>query len=124
MKNKFIYNYFLFLFSIIPVSILAGSGFSVSNILLIDLSFLLYIIHLRDFSFLKDKSIKYLLIFYLYLIFNSLISIESDQGLLRNFGFIRVIIFFVALNYFFYQKLFLNKLLFIWLLIFLIVVFD
>ena len=124
MKNKIINNYFLLLFSIIPISIFAGSGFSVSNILLIDISFLIYIIYLKDFSFLKDNSIKYLLIFYLYLIFNSFISIDSDQGLLRNFGFIRVIIFFIALNYFFNQKLFLDKLLCIWLLIFLVVIID
>ncbi|MBD1141021.1 O-antigen ligase family protein [Pelagibacterales bacterium SAG-MED39] len=124
MKNKIINNYFLLLFSIIPISIFAGSGFSVSNILLIDISFLIYIIYLKDFSFLKDNSIKYLIIFYLYLIFNSFISIDSDLGLLRNFGFIRVIIFFIALNYFFNQKLFLDKLLFIWLLIFLVVIID
>ena len=118
MKNKIINNYFLLLFSLIPISIFAGSGYSVSNILLIDLSFLIYIIYLKDFSFLKNKSIKYLFVFYLYLIFNSFISIDSDQGLLRNFGFIRVIIFFIALNYFFNQRLFLDKLLFIWLFIF------
>ena len=124
MKNKIINNYFLLLFSFIPISILAGSGFSVSNILLIDLSFLIYMFYLKDFSFLKHKSIKYLLIFYLYLIFNSFISIDSEQGIIRNFGFIRIIIFFVALNFFFNQKSFLEKTLLIWSLIFLVVVFD
>ena len=124
MKDKIIYNYFLLLFSLIPISILAGSGFSVSNILLIDLSFLIYMFYLKDFSFLKHESIKYLLIFYLYLIFNSFISIDSEQGIIRNFGFIRVIIFFIALNFFFNQKSFLEKTLIIWSLIFLVVVFD
>ena len=124
MKNKIIYNYFLLLFSLIPISILAGSGFSVSNILLIDLSFLIYMFYLKDFSFLKNESIKYLLIFYLYLIFNSFISIDSEQGIIRNFGFIRIIIFFVALNFFFNQKSFLEKTLLVWSLIFLVVVFD
>ena len=124
MKNKIIYNYFLLLFSLIPISILVGSGFSVSNILLIDLSFLIYMFYLKDFSFLKNESIKYLLIFYLYLIFNSFISIDSEQGIIRNFGFIRIIIFFVALNFFFNQKSFLEKTLFIWSLILLVVVFD
>ena len=124
MKDKIIYNYFLLLFSLIPISILAGSGFSVSNILLIDLSFLIYMFYLKDFSFLKHKSIKYLLIFYLYLIFNSFISIDSEQGIIRNFGFIRVIIFFIALNFFFNQKSFLEKTLIIWSLIFSVVVFD
>lgn len=124
MKDKIIYNYFLLLFSLIPISILAGSGFSVSNILLIDLSFLIYMFYIKNFSFLKHESIKYLLIFYLYLIFNSFISIDSEQGILRNFGFIRIIIFFVALNFFFNQKSFLEKTLFIWSLILLVVVFD
>ena len=59
--NKYIDNYFLILFSLIPLSILIGSSASLINIILIDLSFLILIIYYRNFDFLKDKSILYLL---------------------------------------------------------------
>ena len=106
--NKYIYNYFLFLFSLIPLSIVAGSAVSFINILLIDLSFIILLVYNKNFSFLKNKTIKYFLILYIYLIFNSLISIDYSENFLRNFGFLRIIILFVAFNYFYYQK-FLKK---------------
>ena len=68
---------------------------------MIDLSFLFLLLYLRDFSFFKDKSFQYLLVFYIYLIFNTLLSEDQAIGISRNLGFIRIIIFFVAINYFF-----------------------
>ena len=65
-----------------------------------------------------------LIIFYIYLIFNSLISLEPTYGINRNFGFIRIIILFVAINYFFIEKNFFNKVFIIWFLILLLVAFD
>ena len=65
-----------------------------------------------------------LIIFYIYLIFNSLISLEPTYGINRNFGFIRIIILFVAINYFFQKKNFFNKVFIIWFLILLLVAFD
>ena len=124
MNNKIINNYFFTLFSIIPISIIIGSAVSLINILIIDISFLLLIIFNRDYSFLKNSKIKYLFILYLYLIFNSFISLDYEVGLLRNLGFIRFIILFVAFNYFFNKSLFLNKLFKVWLIIISIIIFD
>ena len=106
MLNKKINNYFLLLFSILPVSIIVGPAISLINILLIDISFLILILYRKDFNFFKSKTIKYLLILYLYLIFNSFISIDYEIGLARNLGFIRFLILFIAFNYFFQQKSF------------------
>ena len=122
--NKYIYNYFLFLFSLIPLSIVAGSAVSFINILLIDLSFIILLVYNKNFSFLKNKTIKYFLILYIYLIFNSLISIDYSENFLRNFGFLRIIILFVAFNYFYYQKFFFKKMFILWSLIILIIIFD
>ena len=122
--NKYIYNYFLFLFSLIPLSIVAGSAVSFINILLIDLSFIILLVYNKNFSFLKNKKIKYFLILYIYLIFNSLISIDYSENFLRNFGFLRIIILFVAFNYFYYQKFFFKKMFIFWSLIILILIFD
>ena len=122
--NKITYNYFLVLFSIIPISIILGSKISLINILIIDISFVILLIKSKNFSFLKNKTIKYLILLYLYLIFNSLISIDINSGIYRNFGFIRIIILFIAFNFFFNQKFFFDRLFKVWLLIFLIVSFD
>ena len=109
LLNKFQYNYFLVLFIFIPVSFIIGPLISLINILLIDISFVIYLIYNREYSFLKTQPLKYLLILYIYLIFNTLISFDQNIGLLRNFGFIRMIIFFIAVNYFFNQKLFFGR---------------
>lgn len=124
MENKLIYNYFLFLFSIIPLSFLIGPAFSLSTIIIIDLSFLIYLFFQKDFFFLKNETFKYFLILYGYLIINLFISIDSNIGIYRNLGFLRIIIFFVAINYFLIEKKFLNKVLIFWLITLFIVVFD
>ncbi len=122
--NKFTYNYFLFLFSIIPLTIILGSAVSFINILLIDLSFIVLLVLKKDFYFLKNKTITYFFILYTYLIFNSFISIDYSESYSRNLGFLRFIILFVAFNYFYYQKYFFKKMFKSWLLILLIVAFD
>ena len=122
--NEKINNYFLVLFSLIPISIISGSLISLSNILLIDISFLILIMVNKDYSFLRSKPVKYLFLLYLYLIFNSLISIDREIGLARNLGFIRMIILFVAFNYFFHQKLFLKKVLYSWSIILFFILLD
>jgi len=122
--NKYTYNYFLFLFSIIPITIIIGSAVSLINILIIDLSFIILLIYKKNFYFLKNKTIFYFLILYIYLIFNSFISIDYSESFIRNLGFLRVIVLFLAFNYFYYQKFFFKKMFKLWLLILLIVIFD
>ena len=124
MSNKFISNYFIGLFSFFPISIILGSAISLLNILLIDLSFLFLIFYIKEFSFLKNKAMKYLFLLYFYLLLNSLISIDPIEGIYRNLGFIRIIILFVAVNYFFNQKFFFDKVFFIWLIIIFFVSID
>ena len=98
MWLNYINNYFLILFSIVPLTLILGSTASLINILLIDISFLFLILYIKDFSFFRNRSFQYLLVFYIYLIFNTLISQDPIIGISRNLGFIRIIIFFVALN--------------------------
>ena len=124
MLNKYISNYFLIIFSFIPISLIIGPAVSLINIVTIDISFIILIIYLKDFSFLKNQNFKYLIALYLYLLFNSFISLDMQLGLNRNFGFIRIIILFLAFNYFFKDQLFLKKTLKVWLSIILIVTLD
>ena len=108
MENKFkfilINNVkFFSLFSILPISIIAGPTVSLINVLLIVFLYFFVFLKNKNYKFLfKDKTICLLLIICIYLIFNSLISIDYEIGLNRNFGFIRFLFFFIAINYFFY----------------------
>ena len=124
MYLNIINNYFIFLFSFIPLSLVLGSSISLLNILLIDISFLFFLFYLKDFSFLKNKAFQFLLLIYIYLIFNSLISVDQSIGISRNFGFIRIIIFFVAVNYFFRSEEFSKKVFLMWFLMITIVLID
>jgi len=124
MISKNIKNFFFILFSLIPISIIAGSSISLINIILIDFFFLIFILYKKDFKFLKTDEVKYLCIFYIYLIFNSFVSIDAEVSISRNLGFIRVIILFAAFNYFLSQKNFLRQILSVWAIIFFIILID
>ena len=124
MLNNKTNTYFLLLFSLIPISIIAGPSISLANIFIIDISFLVLIFLKRDFNFLKSDAIKYLFLLYIYLIFNSFISIDYEMGLARNLGFLRFIILFIAFNYFLGEKSFLKNMLSIWAIIISFVLFD
>ena len=124
MNSKNIDNLFLILFFLLPISILIGPSASLINILIIDVFFLLLIFIKKDFSCFKNKAVQLLFIFYLYLIFNSLISVDKEVGLFRNLGFIRIVILFIAFNYFFKNSFFQNSVFKIWSIILSVVLFD
>ena len=114
---------YLFLISILPISIVAGPSISLLNILFIITLFLI------NYKFseiqIEKKFLLYLLsILYVYLIFNSFISIDYKEGIYRNLGFLRFIILFIAINLFFTISNNQFKFLNFWSSIILIVVFD
>jgi len=124
MINKLTNKYFLFLFCSIPLSFLLGPAISLANIILINLSFIILVICRGDYKFFKSEPIKYLLILYTYLIINSFLSIDSSINIFRNFGFIRFIILFAAVNYFFKYENFYTNVFKFWLFIILLVLSD
>ena len=124
MNIKIFNYYFLFLFSIIPTSIIIGPAISLFNILLIDISFIFFILFKKDFKFLSNKTVKLIILLCLYLVFNSVIAKDFSMSAYRNLGFIRFGIFFLAFNYFFYNKDFVNRVLVIWALTLSFLSFD
>ena len=116
MNNKILNPYFLLLFSFIPASIIIGPAVSLINILLIDFSFIFLILYKKDYKFFSNKTVKLIIFLCLYLIFNSIISKDFSMSFNRNFGFVRFGILFLAFNYFFYNKRFVNKVLIVWIL--------
>ena len=98
-KNKI----FFILMSLYPLSIIAGPLISLINTLSIIFVYLLFFFKEDHYKLLfKNQTLKILIGMYLYLIFNSLSSINYEIGLSRNFGFLRLILLFIAINYFFY----------------------
>ena len=114
---------YLLLISILPISIVAGPSISLFNVLLLTIFFL---INFKSSEIkIQNKFLIYLLItLYVYLIFNSFISIDYKEGIYRNLGFIRFIILFIAINFFFKISKNENKFLNFWSIIILIVIFD
>jgi len=123
-ENKILYNYFFILFSIIPFSIIVGSAVASINIIIISLSFLIYVFYLKDWKWLENKNIKLLFILYFYLIFNSFIAVNFEISVNRNFGFIQYILFFAAFNYFFLKYKKFNRIFYVWFVVIFIVVLD
>ena len=66
MWLNYINNYFLILFSLIPLSLILGSSISLINILLIDISFLFFFFILKIFLFLKIDLFNTFSILYLF----------------------------------------------------------
>ena len=116
--------YFLILFSILPISIIVGPAVSLTNISLIALSFIVFYLYKNSLNILKSKVIIFLLIIYIYLIFNNFISLDTDIGTTRNFGFIRYIFLFLAINLIFSKLDNFENIFKIWFLIISIVIFD
>ena len=116
MNSKILNSYFLFLFSFIPASIIIGPAVSLINILLIDFSFIFLIFYKKDFKFLSNKTVKLIIFLCLYLILNSIIAKDFSMSAHRNFGFIRLGVLFLAFNYFFYNKSFVNRVLIVWMI--------
>ena len=114
----------IILFSLLPISIIIGSSISLINIILFSLFYLFIYFTKNDFQIRDFKPVLLLIILNLYLIFNSLISVDPMSGIYRNFGFIRFIFFFLMVNYLFFisEKNF--NILKIWTIVFFIVLVD
>ena len=97
-----IIKFFFSLFSILPISIIAGPTVSLINVLLIVFLYFFVFFKNKHYKFLfKDKTICLLLIICIYLIFNSLISINYEIGLNRNLRLYKIFIFFYSYKLFF-----------------------
>ena len=112
------------LFSILPISIIIGSSFSLLNTVLLSLCFVFIYFYKNNIKIYDFKPIIFLIILNFYLVFNSLISIDMMSGIFRNFGFVRFILFFVMVNYLFSINEKNSDVLKIWTTVFFIVLVD
>ena len=118
--NKLIF----ILLSILPITIILGSSISLVNIVLLSLIILVIIYFQKDQGFIKHYSVKLIFSLYLYLIFNTIISQEYSIGIERNLGFIRFILLFICINYFFFKYQNANYVFYFWIFCIMTVTFD
>jgi O-antigen ligase len=125
INNKLI----VYLFSLLPLSIILGNFLINLNILLINSFTLFYCIKNNEWSFIKEKSFKILIILYLYLIFNSFLNFYLNpnygfDGILRSINFIKFIFLGFTLYIVPIKKIELKKIFIIWIIIILILSVD
>ena len=81
----------ILLFSFFPISFILGNPLINLNIVLIDILFLYNCYKFNSWEWLKDRFFRLLLIFYFYIIINSIIfhyltDYSNYSGLLRSFS--------------------------------------
>ena len=98
------YNLLFIFLSLLPLTIIVGPSVSLITILLLIVIFLLKLPILDIKKIYTNKVCISLFVLYLYLIFNTAISIDPYSGIFRNLGFLRFLLLFALVNYFFYLK--------------------
>jgi len=92
----FFYKLPLIIFSLIPFLLITGPFLSDLGISLIAIIFLIYSTKKRDFSFFKKNYFYFFLVFWIYLVANSLFNNFNTDSIKISFFYIRFIIFGIA----------------------------
>ena len=104
LNNHVLDKILFLLFCFLPISIVVGPAISLANILFLSFLTFYYIKNLNDFKFLKNQYLFLIIILFIYLLFNLLISQDYKLSIARNLGFLRYIFLFIIFNYFFHQN--------------------
>ena len=117
------------LFSFFPISFILGNPSINLNIILINFLFLYNCYEFRNWVWLKDKLFKLLLIFYFYLIINSIIfyyvtDYSNYDGIVRSFSFIKFIFLAYAFRLLVKNKKVLDNIIKNWLVIISVIILD
>tara|TARA_X000000368_G_C23001336_1_gene699075 strand:- start:58 stop:1335 length:1278 start_codon:yes stop_codon:yes gene_type:complete len=119
----------IFIFSLLPISLIIGNAAINLNILIINFFLLFYCLKNNYWYWLKNKIFLYLILLYFYLIFNSIYSfyfiVENETGgIFRSILFIKFILLIFAFSTFLKDDQLLEKVLKNWLIISIIVIID
>ena len=119
----------ILLFSFFPISFILGNPLINLNIVLINILFLYNCYKFNSWEWLKDRFFRLLLIFYFYIIINSiffhyLTDYSNYAGLLRSFSFIKFIFLAYSFRQLVENKKILDKIIKNWLVIISIIIVD
>jgi len=120
-ENKF----YIFLISLLPVSLLIGTFVTEIIVFLLIIFFLYNLISLKNFKFLINSIFFITILIYCYLIFNLTISTSFELSFNRSIYFIRFPLLAMAIGYFIKKNNFDSKIIYkIWGITIAIVIFD
>jgi len=122
----------IFLFTLLPISLILGNFAINLNILIINILTLYLCFIKKNWDWTKEKFFKLLIIFYIFLIFNSLYSYYFSTnypnalifGLIRSLTFIKFIIFAYSFKILVMDSTTLKKIMIYWSCIIAVVIFD
>ena len=117
-----IQNLNIFFISILPIGLIAGSLISNTIIILICILFLYDLSIKKDLIYLNKFNFYFLKIINIYLIVKSFLISENNLSLIKSFAFLRFIFLAYAISY--YLILSEDRILKIWIILFLIVSID
>jgi len=99
-KLKYNNEFFLvLLISLFPLTLLIGSSFINTSIIIIDLLFLFILVKEKKLNFINHQTFYILIFLWMMLIINMLLSTNIENSYSRAFGFIRFIIFIFAIKF-------------------------
>ncbi len=119
----------IILFSFFPISFILGNSSINLNIIFTNFLLLYYCYKFKNWDWLKDKLFKLLIIFYFYLIINSIIfyfltNYSNHEGLIRSFSFIKFIFLAYSLRILIEDKKTLDAIIKNWLIIIGVIIMD
>ena len=122
-------NSVIYLFSLLPISLIIGNSILNLNIFLIDLILLIYCWKNNYWIWVRSNIFKILIIIYIYLVINSIYNYSLNlnygfDGILRSLSFIKFILLAFSLKIILTQKDEVNKIMLNWMLILLIILID
>lgn len=96
-ERLFFYVIPTLLFSLIPFLLITGPFLSDLAVSIIGISFLIYCTKKKDFSYFKKKYFYFFMLFWIYLVINSLFNNFNLDSLKISFFYVRFPIFFIAI---------------------------
>ena len=97
IEKFFFFNLPVILFSLIPFFLITGPFLSDLSVSLISLLFLIYCSTKKNFSYFKNRYFYLFLIFWIYLMFNSLVNNINFDSLKISFFYFRYGVFVIAI---------------------------
>ena len=119
----------IFLFSILPISLIIGNFAINLNILLLDILALSFCYKTKNWNWIKESVFKLLIVFYIYIIANSILSFylldfSNYAGIIRSITFIKFIFFAYTFKILILEEKTLEKIIKYFFLIIGIIIFD
>lgn len=125
VKDKFS-NFIIFIYAIIPVTLIAGSFLFELNLFFIILTLIYHLFKKKELinEIINDNIFKFFLILWLYLLLNIIISEDYSLSVRRNIFFIKFLFIIFSFKFFLKNELILEKVLLIWTIVLCIVSAD